>query len=74
MDEVIRHQSIVVSEVGGNQSSIKASVTGLQELLPVYMHVLYQYGPMTECLEGDLGWVLILAIVEHIFISMQLYW
>jgi hypothetical protein len=43
------HQSIVVgkAQVGGNQSSNKASVTDLQELLPVtavYMYVLYQYG------------------------------
>jgi hypothetical protein len=62
-----RHQSIVVGKVGGNQSSSKAGVTDLQELLPVYMYVLYQYGPRTEFLEGDLGWVLILAIVELIF-------
>ena len=34
---------------------------------PVYMHVLCRYGPMAEFLEGDLGWVLILAIVEPIF-------
>jgi hypothetical protein len=44
------HQSIVVGMVEGNQSSNKASVTDLQELLPVYMYVLYQYGPMTEFL------------------------
>jgi hypothetical protein len=56
-----------VGKVGGDQSSNKASVTDLQELLPVYMYILYQYGPMTEVLEGDLGWVLILAIVELIF-------
>ena len=31
------------------------------------MHVLCRYGPMAEFLEGDLGWVLILAIVEPIF-------
>jgi hypothetical protein len=49
------HQSIVVGKVGGNQSSNKVSVTDLQELLPVYMYVLYQYGPMSEFLEGDLG-------------------
>lgn len=34
----------------------KQSMTGLHELLPVCMYVLYQYGPMTEFLEGDLGW------------------
>ena len=45
-------QSIVVGKAGGNQSSNKASVTDLQELLPVYMHVLYPYGRMTEFLEG----------------------
>ena len=63
------HQSVVVGKVEGNQSSNKASasVAYLQELLPVYMYVLYQYGPRTEFLEGDLGWVLILAIVEPIF-------
>jgi hypothetical protein len=31
------------------------------------MHVLRQYEPMGEFLEGDLGWVLILAIVEPMF-------
>jgi hypothetical protein len=42
--EIDPHQSIVVGKVGGNQSSNKASVSDLQELLPVCMYVLYQYG------------------------------
>jgi hypothetical protein len=54
--EIDPRQSIVVGKVGGNQSSNKASVTDLQELLPVYMYALYQYGPMGEFSEGDLGW------------------
>jgi hypothetical protein len=62
-------QSIVVGKVGGNQSSNtgKVSVMNLQELLPVYMYALYQYGPMAGFLEGDLVGVLILAIVELSF-------
>ena len=38
---VIDHQSIVVEKVGGNRSSKKASVTDLQELLPVYTVCTY---------------------------------
>jgi hypothetical protein len=63
-----RPPNIVEGKVGGNQSSNKASVTDLEELFPVYyMYVLYQYGPMSELLEGDLAGVSILAIVELIF-------
>jgi hypothetical protein len=41
-------------------------MTGLHELLPVCMYVLYQYGPMTELRGSRLG-CLILAITELIF-------
>ena len=51
------HQRIVADKVGGNQPSNKASVTDLQKLPPAMcMYAPYQYEPMTEFLEGGLGW------------------
>jgi hypothetical protein len=40
---------------------------GFARVAAVQVYVLYLYGPMIKFLEGDLGWVVILAIVELIF-------
>lgn len=52
--KLILVKGLLWARLGAISHLTKQSVTDLQKLLPAYMYILYQYGPMTE---GGLGWV-----------------